>query len=451
MNRSARPGMRGVTAPFSDRFRRNLLILLIVTWVIQIQPVLAGQRLDPYRLVLMVMFFPFLFGLMNGKAGRIIAPDFMILAMAGWNLLTLVLHHGGSMFALGSILALEHFGGYAAGRLLIRSSADFKRWVGYSLVALLVLSPFVVMELVTGRALAVEILGRFVAVNEKFQESRFGLSRVQAGFPHSILYGLFCSLHAASVMYIYRDRLARLVPRIVLVIFMTMASLSSAPSLSIIIQASTYIWGVITRNSWAVLMWLVLAMVVFLEVASTRGTIIILIETVTLDPSSGWWRYYIYQYGIENVMSSPIIGIGMNDWVRPYWMFASSVDNFWLLQTMRHGIPSLALLVGALAVHIWMIARRRDLSPEVAGLRNGYLIGLIGLCFSLTTVHVWDVMAVVTMFYIGAGSFFYTSHEADGAATPAPTPAGPAERRRVVYARDFKNEGGATRNSRTPK
>lgn len=442
---AARVGPTTAETTFSDNLRRRLLIILFFTWLFQVQPILAGQRLDPYRLVLIVMFFPFLRGLATRRAGWLTGSDLLMMAFCGWVVLTFVYHHGTGMFALGSILAIEFFGGYAAGRLLIRNATDFKRYVRYSLIALLILSPLVLFELVTGRMLFGEVVGRFLPVNEKYDAMRFGLHRVQAVFPHSILFGLFCSIQAANVIYIYRGKLARLAPRLGLVGGMTMAALSSAPILSLIIQVSIHLWGVVTRNNWMSLIGLVLAVIMFLEVASTRGPVIILIETLTLDPSTGWWRYYIWVFGIENVLNSPIFGLGMNDWVRPYWMFASSVDNFWLLTAMRHGLPGVMMLILMLAVHVWHIVRAKGLSEENRAIRSGYLIGMVGLCFTLTTVHVWDVMAVYVMFYFGAGSFLYTSpsvtSDRAGEGAAALPVVAHEKRQKLVYARDFSGSG----------
>ncbi len=428
-------GLTGAgAANWSAGTRRNLLLLLVASWMLPIQPILAEQRLDPYRLVLLVMFLPLLAGLITRKAGRFTLSDGLMLCFGGWVILTLLYHHGSAKFAYGAILAIELFAGYAAGRLLVRNAEDSRRMVKYALATLLVLLPFVVLELTTGRMLITEILGKAFPATEKFSQLRYGFSRVQGVFPHSILFGLYCSIHAANVYYIYRQHLMRVAPRLGMVVFMTMASLSSAPMLAVVVRAMTVLWGKLADNRWMLLVWLGVAGIVFLEFASNRGPVIILIETVTLDPQTGWWRYYIWLYGIESVKAAPLVGIGLNDWARPYWMAPASVDNFWLLIAMRHGVPGIALLASAIGVHIWRVTRVSTLSDGAQNLRTGYMIGLAGLCFTLATVHVWDVLAVYVMFYFGAGSFLYTS---DTAATPT-TPIPPAASRPpVVYARSF--------------
>ena len=43
-------------------------------------------------------------------------------------------------------------------------------------------------------------------------------------------------------------------------------------------------------------------------------------------------------------MDHPLFGIGLHDWTRPEWM-NSSIDSFWLLMTLQHGILASALLL----------------------------------------------------------------------------------------------------------
>ena len=106
---------------------------------------------------------------------------------------------------------------------------------------------------------------------------------------------------------------------------------------------------------------------------------------------------------MENVMGSPIFGIGLNDWVRPSWMHSGSFDNFWLLQAMRYGIPSFVFLALGIAASIWSITRAQGLSFGQKQCRTAYMVALTGLLFTLATVHVWGSTSVFFMFYIGAG------------------------------------------------
>ena len=398
-----------------------LLALFFITLLIPVSFDIAGLKLSPYRIYLLALFIPLVVRLLAGGAGRVTPVDAGMFGYAVLMVVTLIYHHGLARLPYAAALAIEMFGSYVVGRMLIRNVADYQRFIGYFLWTLLLLSPLALYELLYSRMPIAELFDSVFSVTKKNTEFRLGLSRVQVAFPHSILYGLFCSLALASTYYIWRSTLLRTLPRMALVIGMTLMSLSSAPVLSVLIQVMMIGWDKITKGNWKLLAGLIAGMYVFLEVFSNRGPIVIFIQNLTLDPNTGWTRIYIWQYGSASVLENPLMGIGLNDWVRPYWLTAS-VDNFWLVVAMRHGLPCLLFLLFALAVHVRRIARAGGLSNAAMAVRSGYMVTLVGLIFILATVHIWDELAVFVMFFFGAGAFLYTAGPA-AAPTGDETPA----------------------------
>jgi hypothetical protein len=411
-----------------------LMAMFLIVLLIPVNMDIAGLRLSPYRVYLLALFLPFAARLVTGGAGRVTLSDLGMFGYGSLMVVTLVYHHGVERLPYALILAVEMFGSYMTGRILIRNLADYQRFIRYFLWMLLLLAPLAIYELFYSRMPLSDLFGTIFSVTTKNQEFRLGLSRVQVAFPHSILYGLFCSLALASTYYLYRHRLMQALPRMALVIGMTLMSLSSAPMLSVLLQVLLIAWDKITRSRWRLLVVLGVLAYGFVQIFSNRGAVVIFIETMTLDPATGWWRIYIWRFGSASVLAHPLMGIGLNDWVRPFWL-TSSVDNFWLLMAMRHGLPCLACLLIAIALHIRSVLRVSDLSPDQQAARTGYMVTLVGLIFTLATVHVWNELAVFVMFYFGAGSFLYTS-------APAADPAGPGEaepatnsRRALPYSR----------------
>ena len=60
------------------------------------------------------------------------------------------------------------------------------------------------------------------------------------------------------------------------------------------------------------------------------------------NPQTADGRLIILEYGSAEIARHPVFGIGLNEWVRP-WYKKQSVDNFWLSHAMRFGLPSLAV------------------------------------------------------------------------------------------------------------
>jgi hypothetical protein len=324
--------------------------------------------------------------------------------------------HGQDRIPFVGITIVEIFGSYLLGRLLIRNATDYRLLFRNFLLALAILAPFVLVEMMTSRMMISEILGRVTATHPKVQagyaDMRMGFFRAQAVFEHTILWGLFCSLGIGNVFYIYREKFARSVVLTGFVTGMTFTSLSSGPLLTAAVQLGTISWGWITRNAWWVLIGFAVLGYVAIDLLSNRSPVQVLITYLTFNSASAYWRLLIWDFGSAEVLRHPIFGLGLNDWSRPDWMFTASVDNFWLLTAMRYGLPAFLFLAAGIVTNVVQIVRA-DLSDRLADYRRGHVIALVGLAITLCTVHAWGATFVFVMFYIGAGSWLFTGTAAE--------------------------------------
>lgn len=384
---------------------------------------LGDLRLSPMRILLLATFLPLLFRLLSGAAGRLRAMDVLMMLFMAWIVVTLVYNHGLARFPYAMITMVELFGGYLIGRVLIRSEADFRRLFRYALWVMVFLFPFVVVELVTNKNLLQEISREFFPTAFKGDSSRgrLGLNRVMAGFEHPILYGLFCSVTLTMLVVMARDGLRRLII-VGFVGFMTFASLSSAPLLAFAIQLGLLLWGRVTGNRWPVLIGLLVTVYVTVDLLSNRTPVTILINYITFDANTAWTRILIWDFGSAEMWRHPVFGIGLNDWIRPQWL-TGSVDNFWLLIGMRHGVLGLALLIASIVSGLWALLHADGLSDDERRLRSCYVITLVALCFTLTTVHIWGGTSSLVMLLLGAANWFRDNsrpQEPSGSVTSSP-------------------------------
>jgi len=397
------------------------IAIFILSLLIPIRPEIGGIRLDPYRVVLLVALIPFIAKLFSGKVGRVTSTDWAIIIFVIWTIFIYFFHHGASKIPYSLVTGAELLGGYLAGRVLIRSVSDYRRFVRYFMISLLVLLPLAVFELMTFRMPLAELFGKFTHVIPKVMTERFGLSRVQVSFPHPIHFGFFCSSMLANIYYLHKGRVLRMLPLMALLLSMAFMSLSSAAFLSVLLQVLIIAWGAITGARWRLLVMLTAIVYVTLEILSNRGPIIILIETMTLNPQTAWWRVHIWNFGTQSVMNHPLFGIGLYDWVRPVWL-AGTVDNYWLVIAMRFGFPGIILLLWAVGAHVYRVLRVKTPNDELQALRLGYVITLIGVLFTLATVHIWDAINAFVMFYFGAGVFLYINPSNETAVDEIETP-----------------------------
>ena len=393
----------------------------------------AGDLLlSPDRIFLLLAFLPLFFRLVSGKAGPVRPVDIFIGLYCFWIALSILVMHGVDRVPFIGITIAELFGGYLVGRTLVLGQKNYRAFFRYFVVAMLFLLPFVLIEQMTRRLVINEILGAvfptFPYVN---YDQRLGLNRVQSVFEHPILFGVFWSVGIGNLYFLNSDRLSRALPLTGLAAFMTFMAVSSAPLLAGMLQFGMIVWEKVTQARWKLLLSLGILAYIAVDLLSNRTPFGVLISYGTLNQGSAYNRIHIWNYGMQNVMGSPIFGIGLNDWARPFWM-PSSFDNFWLLQAMRYGIPAFLFLALAIAAGIWSVTRARGLSFGEKQCRTGYMVALTGLILTLATVHVWGSTSVFFMFYIGAGVWIAQAGDTAAAEEEAP---GPGPRRATATPR----------------
>jgi hypothetical protein len=250
---------------------------------------------------------------------------------------------------------------------------------------------------------------------------RLGMVRAQTIFEHPILYGLVGSMGVANMLYIYRDKFLRSVQLAAFFVFVVFTSISSGPMLSVGLQLAMVAWD---RFVWFLRWrWFVLAGLVLLGLAVARAAaqfqlLDFVIQNLMFNPQTAEPRLIILEYGTAEVLRHPVFGIGLNEWVRP-WYKKASFDNYWLGLAMRYGIPTFLFMVAALAVSFSRIAMQSTLTSREANYRTGYLITLAGLTITLGTVYIWGATSVFIGIYLGAGALFYMRDPAEDRSTEA--------------------------------
>ena len=393
---------------------RPLLIFFVFTLLTPIAFEVAGVRLSPNRIFLLIAIVPYAVNIISGKVGRFTAVDLFFLLHGVWIFVALIAVHGTSRIPFAAITAVELIGGYFVGRILIRDTAGYQLLFRIMMIALIVLLPFALIEAVTGKLIIPDLLRPMfqTPIRGGSAYGRMGLERVYVVFDHPILWGLFCSLTLANFIKMARGNLLKIGFGSTLSIFTTILSLSSAPLMACGLQLGMLAWGWIMRGRWKLLLIMTVVGYVVIDLLSNRTPVTILIDTMTFNPGTGYTRIAIFDAGWAAVKGSPFFGVGFNDWPRPSWV-TSSVDNFWLLTAMRYGFVGVGVLILALLAHFVLLARAKITDPDALSIRIGHVIALAGISFTMVTVHIWGTMSVFVMFYIGAGAWIYVKKPQD--------------------------------------
>lgn len=384
------------------------LIGLVVPLILQAGPF----RLSLYRLVLLVTVLPCFAFWLSGRAGGFRLADVAVLLICVWSTLAAVMVHGVAVALEPSgILFLEAMGAYLLARCLIRTAEAFHAMTVLIVRLALVMLPFAVWEALTADNLVLRLFGLIGPVHpDVAKAARLGLDRAQGPFEHPILFGVFCGSAVALGFYVLGHgrglpgRLWRSLPAALA----AATSLSSGPLISLLAQAGLICWDRVStglQSRWWILSGIAGSAYVAIDLLSNRSPVVVLASHLAFNLETAYSRVAIWEWGTRSILAHPLFGIGFDDWERAPWM-TDSVDMFWILPAIRHGIPIWLLYFGFFSAVFVAAVRVRGLDARARDYRTGYVIALMGLFMAGWTVHFWNATFALFMFLAGSGAWF---------------------------------------------
>ena len=378
------------------------------------------------RLFLLLMVIPLVMRLVSGGLGRVFATDILFFLHILWATVALAVNNPSQVVQQMGSVGVEFIGGYLLARAYIRTPESFISLAKWLVIIVCITTPLAIYEAKTGSPILIELLRRLpglTSVGIVSIEGRMGLERVQAVFAHPIHYGLFCSV-AFSLAFVAMKDITNTAWRYIssaIIAFSGLLALSSGALLAIILQTFLILWAAIFakfNGRWWLLIGLFAIVYVIIDLLSNRTPMKVFMSYATFSAHNAYWRAIIFDWGMKNVWSSPFVGIGMNDWVRPFYMTSGSMDNFWLVMAVRYGIPGFLLLATGYALAVFRILRR-DFSTDIvlAQIRRAWIFTFLGLSFTLSTVHIWTNIYSFVFFMFGAGMWLIAVEPNDSSAS----------------------------------
>ncbi len=389
------------------------IILMIASFLCptELSLYLGGLRLPPHRVVLLLLLPIALMRLLSRPDTHLKHFDIAFLLFNAWTIFVFTHNEDGQVgFIYGGSLALESLGGYLIARAWIRDIETFLATLKAVAWAILIAAVFALPETLFGKTFTHDFLASVTGyVHPTATETRLGLTRAYGTFDHPIHYGTFCAGLLALFWYAER-RTSSGRKKAALLTGATFLGLSSAPLLCLGLQGGLLVWERLTRGIASRVTLTVIALIglyIGASLIGNRSPIAIIATGMTLDSWTGFYRLQIWEHGMNNVWANPWFGIGLDDWQRPWWMVSSTVDAFWLVITMRGGIPAFLLLTFATALMARSVAKnqRRFADPKARKVAMGWMISLIALSLIGCTVHYWNVLHAYFFFFIGLGGW----------------------------------------------
>ena len=385
---------------------------IIVTWLLIVPPMITFSIgtfiFFPYR-ALLLFLTPWIIQHVVRGAIKLGFGDFLVCAMLAWIFVALTFTEGfDKAIANGGASAIDIGISYFLARCTLTSVSAGRKFLSYVGPVLLFAGCTVAAETVTGRYLVQPLFAQFFGrelTSNVFTEvnQRLGLIRGTGPFPHPILAGLLL----ASLMPIYSlsGLKIRALSIGVFAAILSMATLSSAAFLSLTFSSALIAYELMAQFApfltWRRLLNGMLFVGIFLQFAAKGGIISIIVNTLSFDKYTAYYRLLIWQYGSLNVAKHPWIGIGFGEWERPLWM-PPSVDNYWLFTAMNYGLPNTLarLLLPIFAVTLSSLAMA-NVNNRDRRFVLGWAIAVALMTLMGFTVSFWGVTQTWYFFIIG--------------------------------------------------
>lgn len=408
------------------RKRKKIKILLALFSIAIFLPIkieVDDRPIEFHKFILFLTFLPclrayFLNVTRSQGLSGIIATDITIALFSVYASISILINHGSGYAVNASFLILETAGCYLLGRVWIRDKEMFV-FVMRVLVSLVILSlPFALYEMFSGVRLISTFFDKLNLMDHIHGSiRRLGLNRSSHTFDHPILLGIVCAMTTSAAMFCAFRKHSMRVLATVAVGFTLATAISSAAIISYFLQLLLAPFGFFALRNAAtgqsVGTWGLLVIIVSVFALTFGGLDIVSFVTgVAIHDDSAIYRLDIYYYGLMEVADSPFFGIGYHDWYRGEKMFSRSVDSFWLLTTMRFGVP--AFIFMALC---FILPLRLLIQPSPTHLRNiiiSYTIALVGTMVALGTVHVWNNAYIFVIFFLSSGTFLMSNSSRPG-------------------------------------
>ncbi|HPQ95403.1 MAG TPA: O-antigen ligase family protein [Thiolinea sp.] len=420
---------------------RILALLFILSLFIPFEfYTMAGTvRLEAYRIILIAAL---VYALLNFR--QLLAQadlvDILLFALIGLSFASFWYNHSlQKAIESTGLYALETLGAFYLARLYITTPERFFQVNRLFIFLILLLLPLTLYEALSHHRilheLAEQITGNQSLDYRLYTDDyiRGPLMRATSVFAHPILFGTLAALFFPfAIMLFLRQRTSGHFAGLAGLVLSMLTTLSSAPLLSLIFQGVSLLlvrfWNS-ARRFWVALFFGGLAGAMLLNVLSNRGFFGLLISYLTFNPNTGYFRMLQWKYSMDDILDNPILGIAHNDWSRPYWQewMGDSIDSFWLLLTLQHGVfATLFLLIACFYAVFNLLNRVHRFHDAIRWMVTAWILAFLSLILIGFSVDYFGKLQPIFFFALGMGGWARYYLDVDMSPEPPAVPQEPS-------------------------
>jgi hypothetical protein len=381
------------------------LALAGVILPIEMQVSIGGANFSPGRIGVILLLFPALF--IMGKKGRhALLGDLFAWATAGWIVIAAVDTEG--LSALPSAAggeALEFLGGYLIARAYFFGPTALNMFIRVLRVLAIIAIILAVADSISGRLIVHETIAAIVHAPQWPEAGyRNNMVRAASTFDHAILFGIFCALTAAILLYWEKSLLRRSLC-VGLCLLGCVLSFSSAGWMAFLMVLTAYTYDrLMSQYSWRwVVFWIVVCALTFVLLMVSNYPLGWVISHLTLDPQTGYFRLMIWDAALFHIAQAPITGHAYHDFVYNN-ILDKTVDSVWLVNSLRYGIPMTIFLILTNVAAFLPTKRSFEIGtsdPYMDQIRRAFTIVVLMFMFTGLTVHFLNFMWIFWGLCIG--------------------------------------------------
>src|ERR1700730_11527006 len=353
-----------------------------------------GLKFTPGRAAIALLLLPALSVLLRASR-RIVASDIFAFLTSAWMVGSRIPDDGLNPSAVAAVIEL--FGGYIVGRAYFYGPRALKEFLRIFKVVTFLVIMIAVLDPLFGQNVAQTIAAMIaqtpVSISNQY---RFGIVRAASTIEMAELYGTFCCA-AASIFLFLEDNKTRKFGWAGFCLFGCILALSSGPLLAftiiIFFTAYDYLFKRFSKR-WKLVNAL-LALFLLIVFFVVDRPLPWLISHMTLDPETGFFRLYVFDYVAQQISMSPLVGYGFGAVGDDEFLGTTTVDNVWLVCAARYGIPMIVFFLFAnLATFASLGSARgnRSNSPFMMSAGTGLTQVIVAFMLVGLTVHFWNAM-----------------------------------------------------------